>query len=213
MLSIISLPLLGRIEIDEVLSVEFPYEKIKISKDSVFSELDGITYKGDLTNYSLNTKSGIFNVSTNVVVDKQKQGLNWFPTSSEDLESRYKKYIKSFESSMNKKSFGLSERLQIDIDGFLGYHLIFRDSLTSSRSTEVVVLDLNAKQYFFTYYQIDSLDEGSKEGFFNSIVIKNPEDQIQIKESSLFDNKILKMIFWALFTAGAFYFRKITKDK
>jgi hypothetical protein len=192
----INTSIFGQIDIDNNVSIKFP-NQIKKS--------DTIVTNIKVTSFEYNNELDFYLLSRVSVVNNKNNEKNVLPKNLNELTKIYKSNIESLVKRMEKKTFILSETIEINIENFVAYKLIFKNSITDLKNAESIILNLNGINYIVVYSEILEFDEKRKTNFLNSFKIKNPERQKQLKTLKNYIYDFLKIILRIGIIAGIFY--------
>jgi hypothetical protein len=192
----INTSIFGQIDIDNNVSIKFP-NQIKKS-DTIFTNIK-------VTSFEYNNELDFYLLSRVSVVNNKNNEKNVLPKNLNELTKIYKSNIESLVKRMEKKTFILSETIEINIENFVAYKLIFKNSITDLKNAESIILNLNGINYIVVYSEIHEFDEKRKTDFLNSFKIKNPESQKQLKTPKNYIYDFLKIILRIGIIAGIFY--------
>jgi hypothetical protein len=184
--------------------VEFP-NQVKKS--------DTIVTNVKVTSFEYNNDIDFFFFSRVSVVNNRNIEKNIIPKNSDELNRLYKSNIGSLVKRMEKKTFILSDTIKININKFVAYKLIFKDSISNSKNAESIILNLNGITYIALYSKINEFNEKRKTDFLSSLKIKDPDEQKQIESPYNYIYGFLKIILRIAIIAGILYIlNKVRKN-
>ncbi|MCF1420566.1 hypothetical protein [Mangrovimonas futianensis] len=159
-------------KIDEVISVEFPgsvkkYEQLESGAKAV--------------GYHFQNENDSFVFVRSVPVDLGGIEIKDCSSSLFKLRSNYKLISNQVIEMLKGKKFDYSNSIQIFIDDFEAYKMIFIDRESEIKTAECLILQLNGVQYYGIYAMVKKFDEDRKNDFFSSLKIQHPDRQKQIR--------------------------------
>lgn len=191
---------LAQTQIDKNISIKIPETVQKL--DTISNNTSVLAYysKNENDSYIIMKESKILRENEKNVLDADLKSL----------QKKYHEIIASQIDAMSKNGFVFKDSIQIKINNFLGYKLIYNDIHSDKQNAESILLYLNGSTYVINYSKVKIFNEKHKNAFFDSLRIENVDtlQQIVDKPTTL---TYLKFILPIVFLIGVLFYLKKRK--
>lgn len=194
---------LSQTKIDNNLSINFPSNPLKFN--SIESNVS-------VNAHYLNSSDDSYIVLRMVLLVDGNESTS-LASSEKVLNNVIYKNINGQISAMNKKGFSLKDSLQVKVNDYFGYKLIYIDPNSGTQNAESLLLFLNGISYVITYSKVGLYSEMNKEKFFDSLKINKSDSLKQIEDSKGSSSLYSTLIAMVLVLGYIIWLSRINRNK